>query len=65
LIRRIRASEGRIAAIPAAAVTAHARDDERQQALAAGFHLHVAKPVEPDQLARTVETLARGSSIVH
>ncbi len=65
LIRKIRASPGRMAAIPAAAVTAHARDDERQQALAAGFHLHVAKPVEPAQLARTVESLARGTSIVH
>jgi CheY-like chemotaxis protein len=65
LIRKIRASHGPMAAIPAAAVTAHARDDERQQALAAGFHLHLAKPIEPDQLARTVETLARGSSIVH
>jgi K+-sensing histidine kinase KdpD/ActR/RegA family two-component response regulator len=66
LIRKIRAFDaGRIASIPAAAVTAHARDEERQQALEAGFHVHVAKPVEPAQLAKTVETLVRGNSVVH
>jgi CheY-like chemotaxis protein len=54
-----------VAAIPAAAVTAHARDDERQRALAAGFQLHMAKPVEPAQLARVVETLVRGNAVVH
>jgi len=66
LIHRIRSSPaGRIAAIPAAAVTAHARDDERRRALAAGFHLHLAKPLEPGQLTRTVQALARGNSLVH
>ena len=66
LIHRIRSSPaGRIAAIPAAAVTAHARDDERRRALAAGFHLHLAKPFEPGQLTRTVQALARGNSLVH
>ncbi len=66
LIRRIRSSPaGRIATIPAAAVTAHARDDERRRALAAGFHLHLAKPFEPGQLTRTVQALARGNSLVH
>ena len=44
---KVRASTaGRVATIPAAAVTAHARDDERRQALSAGFHLHLAKPFE-------------------
>ncbi len=66
LIRQIRASAaGRIATIPAAAVTAHARDDERRQALAAGFHLHLAKPFEPGQLTRAVQSLARGNSLIH
>lgn len=66
LIRRIRSSPaGRIAAIPAAAVTAHARDDERRRALAAGFHFHLAKPFEPGQLTRAVQALARGNSLVH
>ena len=66
LIRQIRSSPaGRIATIPAAAVTAHARDEERRQALAAGFHLHLAKPFEPGQLTRTVQALARGNSLIH
>jgi signal transduction histidine kinase/ActR/RegA family two-component response regulator len=59
LIRRVRsATGGRMATIPAAAVTAHARDDERRRALAAGFHVHVAKPVEPSELVRMVNRLA-------
>ena len=59
-IRRVRAStDPRIAAIPAAAVTAHAMNAEREQAFAAGFQCHVAKPVEPMRLARTVDQLAR------
>jgi CheY-like chemotaxis protein len=66
LIRRVRSSlEARIASIPAAAVTAHARDDEKREAIAAGFHLHLTKPLEPVQLARAVETLVRGNSVVH
>jgi CheY-like chemotaxis protein len=59
LIKRIRSSAAsKLAALPAAAVTAHARQDERQRALAAGFHVHVAKPVEPMELIRTVNHLA-------
>jgi CheY-like chemotaxis protein len=60
LIRRIRASSTRrLASIPAAAVTAHAGDHERQKALEAGFQVHVTKPIEPFDLARTVGELAR------
>ena len=59
LIREIRAMpSARLSAIPAAAVTAHARDDERDRALAAGFQMHLAKPVQPAVLARAVATLA-------
>jgi CheY-like chemotaxis protein/two-component sensor histidine kinase len=59
-MRRVRASsDTRIAAVPAAAVTAHARYADREQAFAAGFQCHLAKPVEPVQLARTVDRLAR------
>jgi CheY-like chemotaxis protein/two-component sensor histidine kinase len=66
LIRKVRASTaGRIATIPAAAVTAHARDDERRLALSAGFHLHLAKPIEITQLTRTVQELVRGTSLIH
>ena len=59
LIERVRSLPvSELASVPAAAVTAHARDDERRRALAAGFHRHVAKPVEPFALARMVHDLA-------
>jgi signal transduction histidine kinase/CheY-like chemotaxis protein len=60
LIREIRSTNAaRIAAVPAAAVTACVRDDERQKALDAGFQMHLAKPVHPAALARAVAALAR------
>ncbi len=63
LIRRIRAhADADVARLPAAAVTACARDDERQRALAAGFDLHVAKPLPPGALIETVARLARAAT---
>jgi CheY-like chemotaxis protein len=60
LIRRIRASAaGETATIPAAALTSFARDEDRQHALEAGFHLHVAKPVDPRRLVEAIATLGR------
>jgi CheY-like chemotaxis protein len=59
LIQEIRTHpDSVIAHLPAAAVTACAREDERQRALAAGFHLHVAKPVVPGALFDAVVRLA-------
>jgi signal transduction histidine kinase/ActR/RegA family two-component response regulator len=43
--------------LPAAAITAYARAEDRARALAAGYQLHVVKPVEPVQLARVVAAL--------
>lgn len=57
LIRKVRALPAGRARIPAAAVTACARDDERQRALAAGFQVHLAKPLEPVQLVHAVANL--------
>jgi signal transduction histidine kinase/FixJ family two-component response regulator len=58
LMRRIRGhADDRIASIPAIAVTAGAGVTEQRQALAAGFHMHLAKPVEPANLARHVQQL--------
>jgi K+-sensing histidine kinase KdpD/ActR/RegA family two-component response regulator len=62
LIRRIRSLPSpRLASLPAAAVTAYARDDERGRALAAGFQMHLTKPIHPVALARAVATLAFGA----
>jgi CheY-like chemotaxis protein len=60
LIRRIRtAGNGAKARIPAAALTALARREDRQQALQAGFQLHLTKPVDPRSLVAAVTTLHR------
>ncbi|MDM9384807.1 PAS domain S-box protein [Chlorogloeopsis sp. ULAP01] len=44
--------------IPAAALTAYAREGDRLQALAAGFQMHIPKPIEPIQLLTVVAKLA-------
>jgi CheY-like chemotaxis protein len=65
LIRRIRACpQTGVSQIPAAAVTAHARDDERRSVLAAGFHLHLVKPIEPSDLVRAVSELRGGAGLM-
>ena len=59
LLRRVRELEaGRGRRIPAAAVTAYVDDADRERALSAGFDIHLAKPVEPEDLVRAVEGLA-------
>lgn len=57
LIRRIRRS-GRNTSLPAVALTALTRIEDRVQALAAGYQMHVAKPVEPVELLAVVSSLA-------
>ncbi|HLE61484.1 MAG TPA: PAS domain S-box protein, partial [Pyrinomonadaceae bacterium] len=44
--------------IPAVAVTAHAMSEDRLRALAAGYQVHVAKPVNSEELAIVVASLA-------
>lgn len=58
LIRRIRAGEGD-PSLPAVAVTAFARREDRDRALDAGFDRYMAKPVEPSKLVSAVAGLAR------
>jgi PAS domain S-box-containing protein len=58
LIRRVRAlPPERGGRLPAIALTAFARAEDRERALAAGFQLHVPKPVEPAVLAAAVSGL--------
>jgi PAS domain S-box-containing protein len=52
-LREMERSRGR-APIPAIALTAYAGRDDRERLLAAGFQVHVAKPIDPDVLAETV-----------
>jgi signal transduction histidine kinase/ActR/RegA family two-component response regulator len=44
--------------VPAAALTAYARAQDRIHALASGFQMHIAKPVDPTELIVTVAALA-------
>jgi PAS domain S-box-containing protein len=59
LIRRVRGlGVERGGAIPAVALTAYARAEDRMKAVLAGFQMHVAKPVEPAELVTMVASLA-------
>jgi PAS domain S-box-containing protein len=59
LIKKIRARPAeRGGTVPAAALTAYARTEDRLHSLRAGFHRHVPKPVQPDELAEIVASLA-------
>ncbi|MFC0134413.1 hybrid sensor histidine kinase/response regulator [Massilia eurypsychrophila] len=44
--------------VPAVALTAFARSEDRLRALQAGFAAHISKPVEPSQLIATVASMA-------
>ncbi|MBH8553225.1 PAS domain S-box protein [Nostocaceae cyanobacterium CENA357] len=58
LIRKLRTlSQEQGGRIPAVALTAYARAEDRTQALLAGFQLHVPKPVNPTELAAVVANL--------
>ena len=55
LIRRLREDNGSgTAALPAIALSAYVRPEDRQQALDAGYQLHVAKPLRVEELVRSV-----------
>jgi PAS domain S-box-containing protein len=59
-IRRIRGSASAdVRDIPAAALTAFARSEDRTRALESGFEMHLAKPVDPGELVASVATLVR------
>jgi CheY-like chemotaxis protein len=47
--------------IPAIALTAYARPEDRTRALGAGFQMHLAKPVDPDELLAVVHALGHGA----
>jgi signal transduction histidine kinase len=59
LIRKVRARKtedgGRV---PAVALSAYGRNEDRMKALSAGFQMHVGKPIEPSRLVNVVATVA-------
>ncbi|MEK6289213.1 MAG: PAS domain S-box protein [Acidobacteriota bacterium] len=59
LMRRLRRSEANNGSrqVPAVALTAYARIEDRLRALAAGYQMHIAKPAEPAELAAVIASL--------
>jgi signal transduction histidine kinase/ActR/RegA family two-component response regulator len=57
MVRALTAEEG--GDIPAAALTAHAKEEDRVRALAAGYQTHLKKPVDPTKLAAVVASLGK------
>jgi CheY-like chemotaxis protein len=55
-LRALPAEKG--GSIPAVALTAYARIEDRLRALSSGFQVHLAKPVDRNQLAAAVSNLA-------
>jgi len=45
--------------VPAAALTAYARSEDRAKALRTGFQMHLAKPIDPGELMAAVASLAK------
>ncbi|MBV9948847.1 MAG: response regulator [Myxococcales bacterium] len=61
LIRKIRALGPAAGGnVPAIALTAFARPEDQRRARDEGFQVHMAKPVEPDELVSLVASLVRG-----
>jgi CheY-like chemotaxis protein len=54
---RLRALGGAAGKIPAVALTAFARSEDRVRALRAGYQVHVSKPVEPSELIATIASV--------
>jgi CheY-like chemotaxis protein len=60
LVRRLRHSDDqKLRRLPAVALTAYARTEDRVKALLAGFQTHVPKPVEPAELVTVIASLAQ------
>jgi signal transduction histidine kinase/CheY-like chemotaxis protein len=60
-VRELRTRGSEAPRVPTVALTASARGEDRRRALAAGFDVHVAKPIEPAALAEIVAELVAGA----
>jgi CheY-like chemotaxis protein len=58
-IRQFEREHGTPRPVPAVALTAYAREQDKEQALRVGFQFHLAKPVDPAVLLQAVGRLAR------
>jgi hypothetical protein len=51
-LRKLKSKRAKL--IPAVALTAYATGEDRTKALAAGFQMHLAKPIEPRALVKSI-----------
>jgi len=58
MMRELRARADQVGKTPAIALTAFARSEDRTRAMLAGYQVHLAKPVEPQELLAAVANLA-------
>jgi CheY-like chemotaxis protein/two-component sensor histidine kinase len=64
LIRRLRTIEKKEEGVlPAVALSAYARSEDRTKAIRSGFQIHLAKPVEPTELLAVISSLAGRAAI--
>ena len=62
-IHRIRENESELGSrLPAIALTAHAKSEDRIRALTAGYQVHIPKPVDPAELVSVVASLVECKS---
>ena len=61
LIREMRRRSDAVRLLPAVALTAYASADDRRRALREGYDLHIAKPVDPDQLVTMLAEVVRAT----
>lgn len=63
LIRLVRGLPGEVGRIPAIALTAYARPEDRERAIEAGYQVHLAKPVNLDVLVDALDRLKPASAL--
>jgi PAS domain S-box-containing protein len=61
-IREVRALGSPQARIPAIAITAYARSEDRQRSLLSGYQMHLTKPIEARELVAAIASLLQLSS---
>jgi PAS domain S-box-containing protein len=59
LIQQVRALTSPMGRIPAIAVTAYARAEDRQRSLLAGYQMHISKPLEAPELIAAIASLLK------
>ncbi len=64
LLRKVRELNQQSGQIPAVALTAYATPEDRDRVLSAGFQMHIAKPVEPEELLTIIANIAGRSNKV-